>query len=330
MNDENGYIYILINPSLKNLIKIGKTTRDVDERAKELSGSTGIPTPFVVAYQMFVKNCSEAEKYVHARLDLNGLRVNDNREFFYATITDAINIFIEYKNIEDINKNEKNNIKKNHSSKPFDFLEKDGDKYYFGLEDFLQNYKLALTNYKKAMQLGSCTAPGKIGRMYTLGEGCKKNIDTAISYFLTGTQRNDNKCYPYLMEVYLITNNIRNFLKCWINADNFNVNIPISLIDEYLYKTIELNLTVGNRELLYKIKDELINYQKNKEHTKANRVHDINYTYQPLLYAQYVLNLPFTAEILTGGNYISQYINERDKILGITKLPPIRIKGIDY
>jgi hypothetical protein len=48
--NEPGFIYILINPSMAGLVKIGKTTRDPEARAKELSQATGVPTPFYVAY----------------------------------------------------------------------------------------------------------------------------------------------------------------------------------------------------------------------------------------------------------------------------------------
>ena len=41
-----GYVYVLINSSMPNLVKIGKTTKDPNERVKELSSATGVATPF--------------------------------------------------------------------------------------------------------------------------------------------------------------------------------------------------------------------------------------------------------------------------------------------
>ena len=41
-----GFIYILINASLDGLIKVGKTTRDLEKRAIELYQYTGVLTPF--------------------------------------------------------------------------------------------------------------------------------------------------------------------------------------------------------------------------------------------------------------------------------------------
>lgn len=41
MND-TGLVYVLINPSMEGLIKVGKTTRNPKERADELSKVTGV------------------------------------------------------------------------------------------------------------------------------------------------------------------------------------------------------------------------------------------------------------------------------------------------
>lgn len=85
-----GYIYILINDSFNGLIKIGKTTVNVEERAKQLSKGSGVPTPFRVAYQLFVNNCDVTEKKIHD--ELNDYRVNPNREFFKYPLHKAIEL----------------------------------------------------------------------------------------------------------------------------------------------------------------------------------------------------------------------------------------------
>lgn len=46
MGKEKGYVYILTNPSFrKDWVKIGKSSRPVDIRSKELDNSSG-PLPF--------------------------------------------------------------------------------------------------------------------------------------------------------------------------------------------------------------------------------------------------------------------------------------------
>jgi tetratricopeptide (TPR) repeat protein len=96
MND-NGYVYVLMNPSLQNMVKIGKTTRNPEERAKELSTATGVPTPFVVVYSCLFESCTEAEAFVHTYLELKGFRISSNREFFEIPITEAIDSVIKAK-----------------------------------------------------------------------------------------------------------------------------------------------------------------------------------------------------------------------------------------
>lgn len=83
-----GWIYILINPALKkDLLKIGKTKRQPEERAKELS-TTGIPTEFHVAYELEVNNCDKVEAIIHKRL--SNYRYTRNREFFKIPLRKAI------------------------------------------------------------------------------------------------------------------------------------------------------------------------------------------------------------------------------------------------
>lgn len=90
--DTNGYIYVMINPSLEGMVKIGKTKRDPNERVKELSSATGVPTPFILVFYKPFRNCDSAEKAIHHILEEKGCRINDNREFFNISSTEAIKI----------------------------------------------------------------------------------------------------------------------------------------------------------------------------------------------------------------------------------------------
>lgn len=82
-----GYVYILINPSMPGLIKIGRTFRDSKARARELH-STGVPTPFEVAFEAFSEEHETLEKNLHEGLD--EFRVAGNREFFRYPLKSAI------------------------------------------------------------------------------------------------------------------------------------------------------------------------------------------------------------------------------------------------
>ena len=82
-----GYIYVLTNPSMPDLIKVGYTCGTAFERAKQLS-STSVAYPFEVRYLARVRKPLEVEQKVHLVLD--SLRVNADREFFATSIENAI------------------------------------------------------------------------------------------------------------------------------------------------------------------------------------------------------------------------------------------------
>ncbi len=89
-----GWVYVLINPTLqRNLLKIGKTTKKPEERAKELSSSSGMPMEYYVAYDVCVSDCDMAEKLIHKKLER--YRFKRNREFFHLPLRQAIPIMEE-------------------------------------------------------------------------------------------------------------------------------------------------------------------------------------------------------------------------------------------
>ena len=75
-----GTIYILTNPSFKGLIKIGHTTRNVEERVNELNSATGVPTPFHIKLSKKVSNSQKTEAELHEYL--HEWRINPRKEFF--------------------------------------------------------------------------------------------------------------------------------------------------------------------------------------------------------------------------------------------------------
>lgn len=73
-------VYVLTNPAMPGLVKIGKTTQlEVADRMKQLYG-TGIPVPFDCVFACQVKDAGEVEKALH--FAFGNVRINPNREFF--------------------------------------------------------------------------------------------------------------------------------------------------------------------------------------------------------------------------------------------------------
>ena len=91
---KQGYVYILTNPSFQeDWVKIGKSTRPVDVRSKELD-NTAVPLPFEIFATMQTVKYNEVEKLVHKTIDrLTDLRIRQNREFFNVAPQVALDIF---------------------------------------------------------------------------------------------------------------------------------------------------------------------------------------------------------------------------------------------
>lgn len=93
---EPGYVYILTNPSFReDWVKIGKSSRPVDVRSKELD-NTAVPLPFEIFATIKTAKYNEVEKLVHNIIDnLTNFRIRQNREFFNVAPQKALEIFKE-------------------------------------------------------------------------------------------------------------------------------------------------------------------------------------------------------------------------------------------
>ena len=90
-----GWVYIFTNESMPGLVKIGLTTGKPVARAKQLTAATGVPLPFVVAWQRAVKDCRYVEGVVHRMLDDKRVRgkvaagAKQEAEFFRIDVKTA-------------------------------------------------------------------------------------------------------------------------------------------------------------------------------------------------------------------------------------------------
>lgn len=93
---EPGYVYILTNPSFReDWVKIGKSSRPVDVRSKELD-NTAVPLPFEIFATIKTAKYNEVEKLVHNIIDnLTNFRIRQNREFFNVAPQKALEIIKE-------------------------------------------------------------------------------------------------------------------------------------------------------------------------------------------------------------------------------------------
>lgn len=91
--NDSGFVYILTNPSFReDWVKIGKSSRPVDVRSKELD-NTAVPLPFEIYATLKTSKYAKVEKQIHKQIDrLTDLRIRQNREFFNIAPSVALDI----------------------------------------------------------------------------------------------------------------------------------------------------------------------------------------------------------------------------------------------
>lgn len=228
-----GYIYVLANSSMQDMVKVGRTTRKPSERAQELSGVTGIPTPFMVVYESYVSDCIAAEMFIHALLERKGFRVAKNREFFKAPVAEVISAALslpdnlkfsasrntlteddellttaESDELSDLN------LPDEDASPPWLDLWLKAEAAYFGAEDTLQDFDEALQLYRDAAKLGCNLAYYRIGDMHLYGKGVAENTKKALDFFKEGAKNGNYLCYERMAFIFSLEGMKDNVLKC--------------------------------------------------------------------------------------------------------------------
>lgn len=81
-----GYVYIMSNPAMPGIIKIGRTSVHPTQRASQLF-QTGVPLPFNVEEWVFCPDAFMLEAALHMAFEER--RVAENREFFRVSVAEA-------------------------------------------------------------------------------------------------------------------------------------------------------------------------------------------------------------------------------------------------
>jgi hypothetical protein len=286
-----GYVYVLINPVMEGLVKIGRTDREPHERAKELSAATGVPTPFLVAYDSFFEDCIGAEQFIHATLELKGYRLTSNKEFFNCPPNEAIKTVIEaqsYITSLQSNQNQKQNENKvapnnTNLTEPWKESLEVALTYYYGGDQVLQDYEKSIKYFKQSTKLGSAVACGYLGNMYRLGIGVVQDLNEALDFYDDGAKKGDETCIAYMAMIYYDLQHWENTTKCWekyFSSIEFKQNLSVKRAEvgwdafgckDYLHsdypaavviKSIEVRNRIRNKHF-YKIRDEIISFGNN-------------------------------------------------------------------
>ena len=187
------YVYILENPSMPGLLKIGKTTRTPKVRAKELSSVTSVPTPFEVIYKEEFNDCDYAESYIHDILSINNFRLTKNREFFELNKDQAIKIIKNAK--KEIRSLNDNGFSESYNKELEMIFEK-------GLKELQMNKNSneAIKYFNKAIKLGHKESCFFAGYQYLYK---KRNFKKALLNFNKGAAEDDLNSLSRLILFFL-------------------------------------------------------------------------------------------------------------------------------
>ena len=243
-----GFLYVLANSAMPGLVKVGKTTRTPSERAGELSGVTSIPTPFIVIYEQLFQDCSAAETFVHTYLAQKGYRVSDAREFFNAPsniVIKAISLAPGAIDGADTESNAESTddfferrapdeldalvLIQPRKANPWDDILDEANNYYYGHDDYIQDYVEALRLYLQAAKLGSVEAYVAIGNIYADGDGVRVDAAKALNFYKEGARQGSWLCYWKMGMLFGSQKNYENADKCFAL---FLKNVPVILNDD--------------------------------------------------------------------------------------------------
>jgi hypothetical protein len=83
-------VYVLTNPAMPGLVKIGFTSQDDAKCRIDQLYTTGVPVPYEIAYACRIENAAELEKAFHTAFAPH--RINPKREFFRIDPEQVISI----------------------------------------------------------------------------------------------------------------------------------------------------------------------------------------------------------------------------------------------
>ena len=212
---EEGWVYVLVNSSTPGLVKVGRTTRFPAERAAELSAVTGVPTPFIVAYDRHFADCHAAERSIHAELDRRGLRVAANREFFSGTPSDIIKVVLEA--ADQVTGAACQNSSGAASRTAVALLDA-GDCALHGTGEAMQDTGEAVRFYKLAAASGALEAWERLGVIYNDIYAVRRDNASrrrALSALKEGARLGNMYCYCGMAVLFAFESHRANFIKAW-------------------------------------------------------------------------------------------------------------------
>jgi hypothetical protein len=218
-----GWVYVLVNGTFPDLVKVGQTTRLCSTRAAELSHASGVPTPFIPVFEQPFADCIKAERDIHSWLDKCHLRHAANREFFRGSVNEIIRLILQYAT-------ETGDATPQLQRDSAPTLLALGDRHMLGEGDTFQDTSEALRYYQMAAIRGSVVACERLGAIISHTHAAARSGRTrALGYLKEGIRRGNYYCYCEIGCMAAEENHPANFIKAW---NRFFVQRQAAFLDE--------------------------------------------------------------------------------------------------
>lgn len=250
-----GWVYVAVNSSLPGLAKVGRTTRPPPARVAELSSATGVPTPFVLAFDHEFADCEQAERDVHAELDRRGYRLAANREFFRGEPREIIHVVLHAAAMA-------GDAPPTPALPSAEALLAQGDRHLFGDAETLQDPAEARNCYRLAAARGSLIAVERLGALYAAVRGkSRAGKRRALKQLKAGAARGNYYCYVELATLFASDGHLPNMLKAWDlffarRADSFLADVEgsetryVLALRRYMFLCLEHGLVPAHLDEL--------------------------------------------------------------------------------
>jgi hypothetical protein len=250
-----GWVYVLVNSSIPGLAKVGRTTRPPLERVAELSAATGVPTPFVLAFEQEFADCAQAERDIHAELDRRGCRLASNREFFRGSPNEIVRVVLQMA----ASSGDGPEVAPLASAET---LLAQGERHLFGDGDTLQDLAEACRCYRLAATRGSLIALERLGAIYAQVKGRgRTGRRRALRQLKDGAARGNYYCYVEMATLYTGEKHAANAAKSWNlffarRADSFRADVEIGqdryvlALRRYIQSCLDSGVLPGHIDVL--------------------------------------------------------------------------------
>jgi hypothetical protein len=217
----NGFLYILTNPTIAGLAKVGKTTREPSDRIAELSSATGVPSPFILIYQQPVTDCDAAEKWVHQELSGRGWRYADNREFFSGPLHEIVAVVAKSASIVSQQLSEEATVATEENVADSAATEAErlcllAYQILIGSNGTPAGRPRGAKLMQQAADLGCLQACQSAGEILMTGEpGVPKDLQKAFSYLSCAVKGGITECYALLAVLFMETQQTHTAYENW-------------------------------------------------------------------------------------------------------------------